>query len=545
MVRTGKSRRSHDRSKNNATKKHATHPQQQQQRIVFLVLFALALIVITAFLNDGNIIMLGGTTSETNAKDRLFESNTTKDQDENVGVIVPATRAEDSNNSTASTTITTTTTLPCWQQRSCAFNNNSRIDLRILYLAEGGAGLQDRGAIVKWLTRVAGYLCAINGDAGFYMRPPWFHLGALHNSGGGTLAPALRWSDFWDLRFARNGRPAVHDLRIVNHHPEDADVKDNQKKDELEGEDWMVPGNPFVWSYLNESHVEFVARQAFGLIFSSSHDAGDNNDNDGETVRTTILLSRNGSDVVRHFDQLRRMGTTTIATKETGQEQQRQTVVWAIKPNFYNWWKQHFLPAMEQIADQEMSGSEEASQLPHRCDYTNAVDNHIPPSPLIENLAAQVWQNLDADYPRVSAFGHLHLRRGDAVDQCNTTLARMDEYFQCSLKGTLAKYGQLALLFSSDESDAKYRRAVCDLVRSHGHLCIDLDRAVRVEAERVLNPQTMMNNYIVFQIVSQMVKPAHGRIRFRLVRRRHVSCWDCPNVFEMIERSARSQQSSA
>jgi hypothetical protein len=55
--------------------------------------------------------------------------------------------------------------------------------------------------------------------------------------------------------------------------------------------------------------------------------------------------------------------------------------------------------------------------------------------------------------PSNSALGILHLRRGDVVDECDTNIDRMREYFQCSFNGTNNLGYNLTLLLTSDEKD--------------------------------------------------------------------------------------------
>ena len=126
-------------------------------------------------------------------------------------------------------------------------------------------------------------------------------------------------------------------------------------------------------------------------------------------------------------------------------------------------------------------------------------------------------------------FGHLHLRRGDSIEGCNTTIPKMKEYLQCSLFHAQDKIGKIVLLFSSDERDENYRRTICQMVESQGPACIDLDALIKMEIERLLNP-SIVNNYFVFEVVRQI----SNRVQFKLERRRQLSCSDCNNVTEML-----------
>jgi hypothetical protein len=55
-------------------------------------------------------------------------------------------------------------------------------------------------------------------------------------------------------------------------------------------------------------------------------------------------------------------------------------------------------------------------------------------------------------------FGLLHLRRGDAIDECDTSVDRMQEYFACSLNRTETLGRNITMLLTTDEEDVGYRK---------------------------------------------------------------------------------------
>jgi hypothetical protein len=62
-------------------------------------------------------------------------------------------------------------------------------------------------------------------------------------------------------------------------------------------------------------------------------------------------------------------------------------------------------------------------------------------------------------------IGYFHIRRRDAINHdCNTTVPRMKEYFDCTFNGTQAKARNITLLWSSDERDPAYRQAIQTIV---------------------------------------------------------------------------------
>ena len=89
-----------------------------------------------------------------------------------------------------------------------------------------------------------------------------------------------------------------------------------------------------------------------------------------------------------------------------------------------------------------------------------------------------VFDTLEDSYPETDHFGMLHIRRGDAIGQCDTSLSKISSYLTCSLNEVEA-YGRISILFRSDETDTCYRNAIQVLVESLGFHFIDLDSIVQ------------------------------------------------------------------
>lgn len=56
-----------------------------------------------------------------------------------------------------------------------------------------------------------------------------------------------------------------------------------------------------------------------------------------------------------------------------------------------------------------------------------------------------------------SYYGHLHIRRGDSINDCDTSLPRMKDFLYCSFNNTNDLGRNITLLMTSDEDDKEYR----------------------------------------------------------------------------------------
>jgi len=137
--------------------------------------------------------------------------------------------------------------------------------------------------------------------------------------------------------------------------------------------------------------------------------------------------------------------------------------------------------------------------------------------------------NLDTDY-----LGMLHVRRGDVVDECDTSLIKMSNYLTCSLEN-LEVYGKVSLLFRSDERNVCYRNAIKEMIESLGFHFLDLDSYVMTTVSQYAktlpsdtNPSRLENNMFVFKVEKEMVW--HRDMSFRISQRRSVECEICDKL---------------
>jgi hypothetical protein len=155
------------------------------------------------------------------------------------------------------------------------------------------------------------------------------------------------------------------------------------------------------------------------------------------------------------------------------------------------------------------------------CSYTNKT------SPLyVKHMADDIWNLIQTLGKPQAVVGSWHVRRGDAITLCNTTLGRMESYLLCSFNGTSSK--PITLLFASDERNSEYRLGIQRLVEDLGHVTfVDLDEMVLKyikgatrENER---DESKSDNYHVFLLEKNL----RTRAAFKLAHRRTISCKDC------------------
>ena len=145
-----------------------------------------------------------------------------------------------------------------------------------------------------------------------------------------------------------------------------------------------------------------------------------------------------------------------------------------------------------------------------------------------------VFDGLKKSNPDTDHFGMLHIRRGDAKDECDTSLIKISNYLSCSLEN-LEVYGKVSVLFTSDEQNVCYRNAIQDMVESLGFHFIDLDSYVMTTVSQYTKtlpsdtaPSRLENNMFVFKVEKEM--EWHVDMTFRMNQRRSMECSSCDKL---------------
>jgi hypothetical protein len=144
---------------------------------------------------------------------------------------------------------------------------------------------------------------------------------------------------------------------------------------------------------------------------------------------------------------------------------------------------------------------------------------------IFDQVLAEI-RNTNEPHAKIGSF---HIRRGDAINDCNTTVPRMKEYLDCSFNGTQTKARNITLLWSSDERDPAYRQAIQSIVdQDFDHIkFIDLDALTLRKVEDSIAagaPERRLNNHYLFRIVDYFF---WNVAVFHLEQRRDISCPYC------------------
>jgi hypothetical protein len=140
--------------------------------------------------------------------------------------------------------------------------------------------------------------------------------------------------------------------------------------------------------------------------------------------------------------------------------------------------------------------------------------------------------------PNNTIFGNLHLRRGDAVNDCDTSVETMRRYFACSLENTETLGRNITMLMTTDEDDMSYRQSIMELIEDYPHVSIlDADeivrKVVREAADNGIISKALDNNYYVFEVESVLRDWENTFFKFHLVRRRS-TCRKCIKLFRAL-----------
>jgi hypothetical protein len=151
------------------------------------------------------------------------------------------------------------------------------------------------------------------------------------------------------------------------------------------------------------------------------------------------------------------------------------------------------------------------------------------PSTYVENVVDKVWEEVNDPQ---STMGFLQIRRGDAINDCNTTIERLQSYFECTFSNT-TKYGNITMLLGTDETNHTYINDVKSLLENmHPHVkLLHLDPIVEKQVlnfarnlESSFSSKRFVNNYFTFQVTTDI---RYKRAAFSVEQRKRELCNDC------------------
>ena len=378
-------------------------------------------------------------------------------------------------------------------QRKCPIRRKKNI----IYYVDNAAGLGDRKTVMKDLAQLAGFLCAE-----VILPPPVYLLTPQHNNGK-TVSENLVWQDFYNLTFQENNEPAIQDAR------REFGYKFNNWKNvplfDTTSHDSKYNGWLHVVSTNDEWKDDYYKILDYSYLHGSEDEYGFIWELKGALYDADI------------FEEIRLNGPS-------------DDVLSLLPKNSYR-------PKMRPRLDVFCGINGIRIKDCRGCVYTNEdvdpVHLKIMKKRLEKRIRNQALKN--------AYLGHLHIRRGDAIDDCDTSVERMEEYFKCSLDDTEVLGRNITLLMTSDEDDSEYRDEILSLINDddrYQHVSIlDSDKIVKSimkdAVESNLIAKDMLNNYFVFDVEYLLQDWSSTLMDFHLVRRRSM-CTDCIHLKERL-----------
>jgi hypothetical protein len=354
----------------------------------------------------------------------------------------------------------------CWRQ--CQERRN-----KIVYDWHS-AGLGDRGSILRGLSDLAGYLCAV-----VEAPRPKFLLSLQHNDGRSIDINAT-WNDFFNFTFRQDGSPSVVDLVNPN------STNENERPDPIK----MYAGEDYRQWYVVASKRGGAGA---GRDFLKLEDYSFRQPSDATTGFIWIIRA--------NYYKMRKSLSKELVVSSSPKRRVNVTLPWG-------------------SANRELPPLEMLPLSPIGCRYQQ---NRAPL--YTQNLARDIFQHIRQQAGPSSVVGSFHIRRGDTVKKCDTTLERMQSYLQCSFHGTESR--KITLLFSSDERDQTYRSDIQTMVHDLGHTFIDLDALIKTFLEEAVKTdggaKWRLSNYYVYALSQELM----NKVSFKLLQHYKGGCEDC------------------
>ena len=380
-----------------------------------------------------------------------------------------------------------------------------------IYYVDNAAGLGDRKTMMDELSHLAAFLCAD------LLLPPPEHLLTPKHNNGVHVSKELEWQDFYNLTYTLGDEPAVKSARdeFGNDFEDWRDIPLFDTRSDGKYKNWKhVVSKYGEWrddfetirdySFLHQDDEHGFIWEIKGALYDSD-------------LYETQLKGPSKDIFKKHFN---------VTTDQK--------------------WRSVFRPKMKPFSGVYCGINGIRSEDCNGCVYTNdEVDTHHLKT-MKKSLEKSIRNQVQAD----SLIGHLHIRRGDAIGECDTRLERIKEYFQCSLQGTENLNRKLTLLFTSDEKDVNYRQQIMSMINDgskYPHVSIlDADKMVKSIMGNALEnntiPETMNNNYFMYDIEYLLQDWSSELMDFHMVRRRSM-CNDCLPLMEIMhERIERENQ---
>jgi len=359
-----------------------------------------------------------------------------------------------------------------------------------IFYHNGRAGLRDREISYRAISNLAGYLCAV-----VEVPPPSSSLAPGHN-GNIAMNAEAKWIDFFNITFLDDRSPAL------------LDVRDNKE----------IRKGIHNW-------------RRYGIYNQTSYPGWH------------IVLSKNNDNLLDHFKDIQDFSWNQSTDDETG-------FIWEIHRTYFEAKEllQEKLPgpsdaalqsSFQTYSDQMQPKLISSSHNSLSCNYLADSAEEMTPTELSlyrEELRRRVQLHSPNE---TSLFGFFHIRRGDAMDACDTSLDKLWEFFRCSVNGTESKEKHVTLLFGSDEKNSTYRESVIDFQNFYPHISIlDADQIVSNMMTEMIQdgnmPKRNLNNYYHYELLKTLGMDRQFEFSsVFLIRRRGTDCEPCTKLTKL------------
>ena len=469
------------------------------------------------------------------------------------------------------------------QAVDCRMASWTRNGNRIVYGNVQAAGLLDRRELLRGLLTMAQNLQEDNQCVSVIVPKPSILLSTLHNHDK-IVSSQMTWSDLFVFSSNIGDQMNSSVLKSSTNYSFD---KMHRQPLVLQDVQQMYPSS-IITSGGRNRQASFQNDMIAKTEKEKQHEQ--------EQEKAAILVTTRPQEAVEHYLTIRNW--TRASTMHF---KQKWIWIWTLPYNSMRLELAKKLPNLlplpaklrEQLGDSTtLSKSSEIGSSP-----SSLVVSDAPPD-YVKELVDTMWTKhiLNRLSPNLTpsqglhdsnwVVGYLHIRRGDSVSRCDTSLPKMEKYLSCSLaefagvapqgntdhSNSGAEFAQalqaqkipkkLILLFSTDEVDQSYRNGIrhiveetlsgsssnheespsqrveddyhSDRIGGYSIQLIDLDEFIRKELhKRVVVEKSgpkwwLENNYLLFRIQIEFQQPPYSS--FLLDQRQRYHCNDCDLV---------------
>lgn len=248
---------------------------------------------------------------------------------------------------------------------------------------------------------------------------------------------------------------------------------------------------------------------------------------------SVVVRTKIAKNIISHMERLEAVVDAQMIQTSGLSNSSTSSFTWEVYASIYSWRS----PVNKWLLKKDAS---EAKQIIPSlendndvgCDYVERI-----PSKVSILLRDKVFDRIHSLQPSSTTLGNLHIRRGDSIEACDTSLPVIHDFVACSFSNQAAvsqRYGRVSILLASDEWDECYRSAICEILQSgFGMGCVDLDKLIldvllSYIAESGSGAERLNNNMFIYYL--SMLVSSDERFQIHLEKRRDKNCPTCIDV---------------